>query len=81
MEAVLSDNLNDNKPDSKDGITETSQTVPFPDLSNEDDGKPSSVDSNDVVRNADDYHNNSSIQGDEDFLTYIQSLVNTQNQL
>ena len=81
MEAVLNDDLNDNKPDSKDGITETSQTVPSPDPSKEDDDKPSSVDSNDGEENADDSHNKSSIQIDEDFSIFIQSLVNTQNQL
>ena len=58
----------------------TVKTVPSPDPSKEDDDKPSSVDSNDE-ENADDSHNKSSIQVDRDFSIFVQSLVNTQNQL
>ena len=36
---------------------------------------------NDGEENADDYHNKSSIQVDEDFSIFIKSLVNTKNQL
>ena len=66
--------------DSKDGILETSQTVPSLDPSNEDDDKSSSGDFNDAEENADDNYKKSSIQIDEDFSIFIQSLVNTQNQ-